>query len=83
MLLNSCFLFAWLEEEADDDGQQRNQEREEGPGDKLERVDLQGARDEDAGNAPRHDGVDGRPSIVQNPGEVFPFQAELVKGGEE
>ena len=76
-------MLAWLEEEADDDGQQCNKEREEGPGDKLERVDLQSARDEDPGNAPRHDGVDGRPGIVQNPGEVFPLQAELIKGGKE
>lgn len=83
MLLNSCFLLTWFEEEANDDGQNRNQKREEGPGDEIERVDLQGTRDEDPGNTPRHDRVDGRPGIVEDPGEVLPLQPELVKGGQE
>ncbi len=79
MLFNSAGL-GRFDECSHDDRENRDQEREEGPGDELQRVDLQGSGDEDPGNRPRDHRVDGGPGVIQDPGQVFTRQAQVIEG---
>lgn len=77
--MTGSHLFWYLQEHSGDHRKDGDQEREEGPGDELQWVDLQGSGDKNTGNAPWNDSVDCRTSIVQDPGEELTLEAQLVK----